>query len=388
MGGTAIGVVNRAFDPSLEVAGTASTTNSAWPDTAADTVIKRSGTLSRVTTRNATPASASMGGVYLVARTGSRIIPAVPGEAVSVSVWVRSSVASRGRISVFWRDASNATIGGSIPAPSYTNIPADTWTLLKFENVVAPALTAFIAAFHTVITVSGVTVGGEQVWTDNVMINDGPVSLDYFDGDSPGGTWTGTPNASPSAQQPLTTWTGTATGTAPARGTTTGSTVRNGSATGSRASKGAATGSTLRVGTATGSKTSRGAASGLRTYAGTAAGTAPARGTATGSTEHTGLATGNRATKGSADGTRLYVGAASGATGYAGAATGLRLHTGTASGTIAQTGATTGQTVYVGTTSGTTPLGSRDITVLSVSEVTRPFTVTDRSRVVTIRPVP
>jgi microcystin-dependent protein len=46
------------------------------------------------------------------------------------------------------------------------------------------------------------TVGGEQLWFDTLMINTGATVLAYFDGDTAGHSWAGTPNQSQS-QSPL-----------------------------------------------------------------------------------------------------------------------------------------------------------------------------------------
>jgi hypothetical protein len=190
---------NRHLSPSFEHASSYASSGYAYSTyNGFDTTNFFTGSRSLKYTRNATPLDTTIALAYVSHPTlgNAQAIAVTPGEVVSAGAWVRPSVTCRVNMAHVWRNAA-----GSSPAVTptvYTTIPANTWTWVKNENQVVPADIVVDQIRLDFITVSGNVVGGEVVNVDSVMVNSGPVVYDYFDGDTLGAAWSGTPGLSTS----------------------------------------------------------------------------------------------------------------------------------------------------------------------------------------------
>lgn len=131
---------------------------------------------------------------------------AAPGQAYTLSLYVRPSngFAAGGSIYIEWRDSSNAVI--SYSNSSYT-LTANTVTRASI-TATAPAGTATAQAI-----LDGANYSVTVVEATMLLIEQTASLLGYFDGDSPGGAWDGTPGSSSSTLTDAIT--GTLIGTLP-----------------------------------------------------------------------------------------------------------------------------------------------------------------------------
>lgn len=126
----------------------------------------------------------------------SKWTPAVPGQAYTVSVWVRCSGAYAARVRLRFRSGAGWLTG----ADYQTNLTltASQWQRLSVTGV-APAGATF-AASYTII--NDTMNPGDTFDATGLMIHTGSLMPTYCDGNTPGWKWLGTPGASQSVGYP------------------------------------------------------------------------------------------------------------------------------------------------------------------------------------------
>lgn len=128
-----------------------------------------------------------------------------PGEVVTSSAWVWSSIDRPMNIASDWLQANSTFIGQAVG--TWTAVPANTWTRLSVTST-APALASRISSFAVISDNLGGAIGATKA-----LVEKSSVMLPYFDGDSAGASWEGASNASQSfiLDPDITTaWLGTA----------------------------------------------------------------------------------------------------------------------------------------------------------------------------------
>lgn len=175
--------VNLIANPSFEV-DTADWQSSANGNGVRDTTQARVGGASYKLTQTAA-------GVLEVFRAAAAGAAVTPGQTYLVTADVRPSRAQSCRLRVRWADAVGTQL--SIGAGPNVSCPANEWT--RLTHVFTAPLNAASGAVRV-----GVPNGqaGDETWVDAVMLVVGDTVIDYFDGDTPGCVWTGTPHASTS----------------------------------------------------------------------------------------------------------------------------------------------------------------------------------------------
>lgn len=120
-----------------------------------------------------------------------------PGEPCSfgIPLWVIDAIGGAFACRVDWYTATPTYISSTPGSAIFAGTGAG---LVKLENQIPPAT----ASLATVVLVGTSAVSGDTVdfWTDAWMLNQGETLAEYFDGDQPGCSWTGTPHASPSTR--------------------------------------------------------------------------------------------------------------------------------------------------------------------------------------------
>lgn len=214
---------NRAIDPSLESlpnpgSGMCSSTNGAQFAMASpmDTVVFHNGKQSAKLTRQASTPNNALATCYLGPSTqvgNAYIIAVTPGESLCFGYWARCTLDQwRASVNVQMRSAdgliSGTTYGGPVQGP----FPANTWQWITAGPTVvpagSPAPTTRIAFLANAFGPLGyVSVGGEVTNFDSYMVIASAVPpAAYFDGDTPGSHWNGTPNQSQSTRAVQTPW--------------------------------------------------------------------------------------------------------------------------------------------------------------------------------------
>lgn len=196
--------VNLVLDPSMQsgIANAQASVNTRYT-LSYDTTVFHSGTQSALLTRTVTTLDTTLGSLNATPGTAGNACRtcAAPGQVLSFSIWMRCSVANwQSRISLLWKDSTGTNIGSAVTGPQTPGNPANTWVLVKFENVTAPASTAQVTVQGTSLTPSGNAVGGEKTWYDDVMMNPGATVQPYGDGSMAGWVWSNGPNRSVSIQ--------------------------------------------------------------------------------------------------------------------------------------------------------------------------------------------
>lgn len=186
--GGAAAVTNLAINPS------AATNVSYWSNNNAGASVARDGTSSR-------PGSLTSGSVKTTFTTTTSIstqlwdgsatplVPTVANDSMTISAWVKSSVAGRTlRIAHRWRSSALAQISESDSSYFTTSTG---WTQVSF-TAQAPATVAYD---HVSFYFDGQAT--DSWWLDDVMVTKGSAP-NYADGASPNWIWNGTPNNSTS----------------------------------------------------------------------------------------------------------------------------------------------------------------------------------------------
>lgn len=208
--------VNRVLDPTFEsgVASAQASNNGALYVLTYDTTIVQSGARSALLTRSASTPSTTLGSISFTPAQFANVVkvPVTPGEVISFGCFARCSVAHMARMSYTFRDASNVNVGSNTLGPNLGPFGVGTWDAIKFENITVPAGAAFVILQCAVSTTGGNSVGGELCWFDSGICVTGATLPSYFDGNTAGCSWSGTPHQSQSVravQTPWTLWNGT-----------------------------------------------------------------------------------------------------------------------------------------------------------------------------------
>lgn len=146
---------------------------------------------------------------YADGRAASALpIPVTPGEVLSGSIQARTSWAASMRAALTFYDAAGATVAGGA-AGATAVLVANTWTLLKVENLTVPA-----GATNVLLQAQGASTGtlpgiGATFDVGQALLETGAVAGAYFDGGTADTAalnygWEGTAAASPSAEQTVT----------------------------------------------------------------------------------------------------------------------------------------------------------------------------------------
>jgi len=182
-------VTNLAINPS------AATNATYWSNNIGGTTLTRDS----LTTRPGSLSSGSIETTFSVGSTASTQlwdgtttpeVPVTPGDIITISAWVKSSVTGRIlQIGDRWRDSSNVQLSVS-NGPNITT--STSWTQVSF-TAQTPVGTAFD---HISFYFAGTS--GDSWWLDDVMVTKGSTAYNYGDGNSANWVWNGTPNNSTS----------------------------------------------------------------------------------------------------------------------------------------------------------------------------------------------
>ena len=168
---------------------------------------RRAGTAARKFTRAAASPSSALAAMYavgIITWTHAGRTPTIAGETWTTSVYAKAAQAFNTYVAVTYYDAAGTAIGGGLPGTTVTG-SAGAW-VRPFVTTTAPAGAATIGVRLYINRTSGVTVGGEESWATDALIEKSPVLLPYFDGTynpTPGAavSWLGTVNASASVMK-------------------------------------------------------------------------------------------------------------------------------------------------------------------------------------------
>jgi len=188
---------NIATNPSFEHATTYVSNPLTTSVNTFDTTMFTHGTRSMKFVRDAATPSATIAGPYVghVTKTSVGAILVTYGLTYSTGTLVRANVDCEARLGQIGRNAASA--GTGTVYSTYQPIVANTWTVIKHENwTPLGETTDHVSTRVEFRLTSGVTVGGETVWIDGLMFNEGPTVQSYLDGSMPGMEWSGTANNS------------------------------------------------------------------------------------------------------------------------------------------------------------------------------------------------
>ena len=126
------------------------------------------------------------------------------GKVYTCSVWVRSSTARKIRLNVNYFGSAGGT-GAFVGSKSgtYVDVPANTWTRLTIQTDAIPSGAVSLRLDISAGSAAGGNANfaiGDTMRIDDVMVTEGTVLYDFFSGDTNGGAWTGTANASASTK--------------------------------------------------------------------------------------------------------------------------------------------------------------------------------------------
>lgn len=200
---------NLARDPQLKVLGN-SNNAALWGTPTRDTSVFPPGTANALrTSRTADAGSPTIIGSSYTGATGAadplRIL-VNPGQVISCSMQVRTNYAPSATNAFQVLNFRNAAGGSITTATGPTiSIPSGAWGRVVIENVVAPALTAYVWTHFTAVAADAGTVPlGTFAWCGAVLIEESTTAGNYFDGsraDAPPYDfgWTGATDASTSS---------------------------------------------------------------------------------------------------------------------------------------------------------------------------------------------
>lgn len=205
--------INRAPDPTMEsgIVGAQQSNNASLYPIVADTTVKHSGAQSWKCTRTATTPSVTLASLTVCAATAANtvVLRVTPGEVLSAAVMCKCAVPGhRIQMNAVFRDAANTQVGTTTNGAIKTNVSLVDWDTVGIDNLTAPANANHVYFTLAVYNPIGVnSVGGEVSWADSLIVNGGPKAEPYFDGSTPGCSWSGTPNQSQSVRAAVTPWT-------------------------------------------------------------------------------------------------------------------------------------------------------------------------------------
>jgi hypothetical protein len=140
--------------------------------------------------------------VYAIRYGGSTAgnVPITQGQRYYGTWEVMSTIPDQRSFTLEWRSSTNTIVSGT-DATSPISLPANTWVKMEiFATPAAAATTAALVVSQRAAGSANIRTLGSKLYARKAMI--APVSSDvavpYFDGSSPGASWTGTANNSTS----------------------------------------------------------------------------------------------------------------------------------------------------------------------------------------------
>lgn len=188
-GGTAA-ITNLAINPSAATGANYWSTNTSNSTLSRDPAETRTGSLTTGSIRT-TVNVAGNASTQLWDGSATPLVPVSPGDSVTISAWVKSSVAGRTlQIADRWRNSSLTELSSS-SSSSFTL--GTGWTRINF-TAQAPASTSYS---HISFYFNNGQVG-DNWWLDDVMVTKDSTLSNYADGASSNWIWNGTQHLSTS----------------------------------------------------------------------------------------------------------------------------------------------------------------------------------------------
>lgn len=181
---------NLAINPSAAVSGSYWSTNTGNSTTSRDAAETRTSSLTTGSIRT-TVSVAGSASTQLWDGSTTPLVPVAPGDSVTISAWVKASVAGRTiNIADRWRNSSLTEVAAANVSPAFTS--STSWTRINFTATV-PASTTYS---HVSFYFNG--QAGDLWWLDDVMVTKDATLHNYADGSSANWVWNGTPGTSTS----------------------------------------------------------------------------------------------------------------------------------------------------------------------------------------------
>ena len=188
--GGAAAITNLAINPSAATGANYWSTNTSNSTLSRDPAETRTGSLTTGSIRT-TVNVAGNASTQLWDGSATPLVPVSPGDSVTISAWVKSSVAGRTlQIADRWRNSSLTELSSS-SSSSFTL--GTGWTRINF-TAQAPASTSYS---HISFYFNNGQVG-DNWWLDDVMVTKDSTLSNYADGASSNWIWNGTPHLSTS----------------------------------------------------------------------------------------------------------------------------------------------------------------------------------------------
>jgi hypothetical protein len=181
---------NKASNPSNEIAGGWANSNAAVYTVTDDATVAYVGTKSR----KSVPIGAGIGvanGVIMSLFNVGNLAPfVIPNKQYTASMYVRQNVAvgvdtPSAQIGWVFLDSGQVAIGGVTYSSNI--FPAqNTWTRISVTTSAAPSNAVYLRIYCVVKHINNViTDANDAAWADAILIEEGSVATDYFDGDTP-----------------------------------------------------------------------------------------------------------------------------------------------------------------------------------------------------------
>lgn len=183
-------ITNLAINPSAATGANYWSTNTANSSISRDAAETRTGSLTTGSIRT-TVNVAGNASTQLWDGSATPLVPVAAGDSVTISAWVKSSIAGRTlQIADRWRNSSLTELSAS----SSSNFTLGTsWTRINF-TATAPASTTYS---HISFYFNNGQVG-DNWWIDDVMVTKDATLANYADGASSNWIWNGTQHVSTS----------------------------------------------------------------------------------------------------------------------------------------------------------------------------------------------
>ena len=183
-------LTNLAINPSAASSISYWSTNTGNASTVRDAAETRTGSLSTGSVRTNITVTGSAS-TQLWDGSATPLVPVTTGESVTISAWVKASVAGRTiNIADRWRNNALTEVTGASTSPGFTS--STSWTRISYTATV-PASTTYS---HISFYFNG--QAGDSWWLDDVMVTKDATLHNYADGSSPNWVWNGTTNTSTS----------------------------------------------------------------------------------------------------------------------------------------------------------------------------------------------
>ena len=188
--GGAAAITNLAINPSAATGANYWSTNTSNSTLSRDPAETRTGSLTTGSIRTTVNVTGNAS-TQLWDGSATPLVPVSPGDSVTISAWVKSSVAGRTlQIADRWRNSSLTELSSS-SSSSFTL--GTGWTRINF-TAQAPASTSYS---HISFYFNNGQVG-DNWWLDDVMVSKDSTLSNYADGASSNWIWNGTPHLSTS----------------------------------------------------------------------------------------------------------------------------------------------------------------------------------------------